>query len=345
MGGIELSKSPFPWKRNFVKVPQEVIVKAQGITAPYCRVAATKLISVADVKAGLYRHLEIRHEGGRLSFEPTVAPPKSSGRWSKTNVDGREDKQKHLPKVPKLYTFEVPNFGDWSKGSHTITQERMVYPRKYVPPKHLAIEIELLEEAPDAYLFKFVVGEVLALDAADFEQDLLYNLNLLQENVGVSDVFPSDATKEDYWRAISVSWEFLPPGERDPLGAMLRRNPDLPQEQVQVIEDRYEFLKSLHPITYIMGSSGFQRYYGAMISENLVVFENIRYGNAVYIMSDGWEVNSRLSRTELLAKAQRDFIRVRHYAGWKDLVRHHVATLRAEQEIRQAAPGEEGKPK
>ena len=39
-------------------------------------------------------------------------------------------------------------------------------------------------------------------------------------------------------------------------------------------------------------------YFGAKFGENIVVFENMDYGNAIYILSDNWEEISKMSRID-----------------------------------------------
>ena len=62
---------------------------------------------------------------------------------------------------------------------------------------------------------------------------------------------------------------------------------------MNVAGDRYDFFVGLDPKKLIIGSSGFRRYFGALLEDYLVVFENIEYGNAVYILFEKWEVLSR----------------------------------------------------
>ena len=121
---------------------------------------------------------------------------------------------------------------------------------------------------------------------------------------------------------ISVYWEILPPGERTETLARILSKFRAPSEAVKKkLLERYAFLEKLKPVAYISGTSGFQRYFGAKFGDNLVVFENIEYGNAVYIMFEKWEELSKLSRIELLrSRRSAGFQRVVHPAGWQDIV-------------------------
>ena len=54
---------------------------------------------------------------------------------------------------------------------------------------------------------------------------------------------------------------------------------------------------------------------------DLVVFENIEYGNALYVMFDDWHELSKKSRIELLSSKTAKFIRIPHTKTWKHRLR------------------------
>ena len=93
------------------------------------------------------------------------------------------------------------------------------------------------------------------------------------------------------------------------------------KELKEKLLDRYTFLEKLNPVAYISGTSGFQRYFGARFADNLVAFENLEYGNAIYVMFDDWEELSKLTRLELLKNRRgAGFERIVHRSGWKDML-------------------------
>jgi hypothetical protein len=314
-----MSHRNVPWKpRSILKVPDSIRVKVATIKGGFV-VGATIKSSIAAIAAGRYAHLNIAVEGDRVIAPTTVIPLADMGRWSETNINGRERVRKDLPMTQKSYSVESPNFGDWSKGSHTVRWERDVYVRDFLPAKQLAIRIEILDHQPDGDVtLSFRCEEVLEPGKPGFDFDLLYDLGLLQENTGHINVFPANASREDYLKTVAITWQILPPGTRDAniekiLGARRSASPDIRKN----VEDRYDFLNTLRPTQYIAGTDGFRRYFGAQYGENLVVFENVEYGNAAYVMGSNWAALSKLSRLDLLAMEQRDFERVVHTDGWK----------------------------
>lgn len=186
------------------------------------------------------------------------------------------------------------------------------------------IKVERIGEdaTSGGFLVKFTVDQVLDRTSPKFDNDLYYALNLLQENVGKVDVFASDAPLSDYLRTTYVDWELLPPGSRDQdiariLSGFGRATPEVRQK----LTERYDLLVSLFPQAFISGSSGFRRYFGAKYADDLVVFENLEHGNALYVMFEQWEVLSRKSRLELLSGDRGGFERIVHKAGWKGKLR------------------------
>lgn len=70
-----------------------------------------------------------------------------------------------------------------------------------------------------------------------------------------------------------------------------------------------------------------RRYFGAQFSDNLVVFENIEYGNAIYILFDNWAEISQMSRIDILQRKEKDFIRLPHRKNWERVLKHNLDKL------------------
>lgn len=317
------------WQRNIRKVPSIIREKLRSLVGSPIRVGVTLSIPRSVIERGDFQHLGITLVDNEIAIaESTAIPPADMGRWSRTNVEGYEEVRKDLPMTTKSYPVDVPNWGDWSKGSHTIWWDRKVYQRDFIPPKETAIQIEFLarDSAKDEYVLLFCTEEVLSQEAPSFERDLFYNLNLLQENVGHVDVFQADASREDYLSTLNVSWEILPPGQRDEnIAVIIGSARDISPEVCTKLVERYAFLEAMNPRNFIAGTSGFRRYFGAQFADNLVVFENVDYGNAAYVMGESWETLSQMSRTELLAMSERDFERVLHVGDWQKKLRSMIA--------------------
>ena len=227
-------------RKNIRTVPNQMLERIHAFELDDIVVACVKRIKLEDVIR--YDHLGIQLEAGELKVPAAKIPSPGAGRYSKANVNGGEVVRKDLPKTTRSYSWETPNWGDWSNGSHTHTITREVYRKEFIPPKELELSISLLEVSTEGvFVVKFAIDQTLSRRAADFETELLYNLNLLQENVGAVGVFPSAATLADYTKTVQIDWEILPPGTVDEvLKRMLRGKGAISADHQKVMEQRLE---------------------------------------------------------------------------------------------------------
>ena len=306
-------------QKNFLKIPVSILARAKALTSNHLVVAT--VVRLRPTTVSKYVHLGIGLDGGVLRLPSAAVPHPKAGRYSKANVEGKDVVRKDLPMVPKTYSWDTPNWGDWSKGSHMHSMTRDVYQRDFIPPKELELSMELIESAADgsSFVVRISVDQVLDRRADDFGEELLYNLNLLQENVGSVAIFASSTTPEEYAATVRVDWEILPPGKVDDVVArMLRGKGEISKEQRRVMTDRVTVMSRMKPEAFITGTNGFLRYFGAKFSDTFVAFENLRYGNALYVMFEGWELLSRRSRIDLLKGPRSGFERIEHREGWEE---------------------------
>jgi hypothetical protein len=119
------------WKKNLRKIPQAILVKIKRYCDEQIMVAVVKKIPLSVIRSGRYKHLGIKESGGKPTVPEFMVPPARQGCFSRRNVRGWVVIRNDLPKISKTYTFETPNWGDWSKGSHDVDFERMVYRREF----------------------------------------------------------------------------------------------------------------------------------------------------------------------------------------------------------------------
>lgn len=320
-----------PWKRNLLKIPLRIRAKLPHLAGKDIVALSTLVLTKEAVEKGTFSHLGITLNGGKIRIERSVLmPDRRMGRHSAQNRDGTTVVRRDKRKIPKHFSFNVPDWGDWAKGSHTVDQTRLVYPRELIPPSSILLKITLLteDEANNQYVIDVRTDRVLPLvKAEEMEEELLHCLNLLQENCGTCDVALASISRADYLATITVDWQLLPPGRREENLRLLKgtrpRQKDATDEKT--IEDRYDFLEQMKPKAFISGTDQFQRYFGAMFDEDLIVLENMDYGNAIYAMGSNWKELSKLSRTSLLKiKESANFNRLPHVYGWKDKLKRHI---------------------
>lgn len=315
-------------KKNIRKIPEGIKLRLKKIDNRYVIAACGRLFSDAEIAAGKMNHLNISFLDNKLQIPDSVMPTAESGKYSEWNINGREIIRRDLPIETHYNAVESPNWGDESNGTHTVDLPYQAYPRDEIAPGLRRIRLKAAPSSGQSgrKLLVFEVDRVLDQEDPKFKEKLLEDLNLLQENVGACGIQKSNASINDYLRGIHVSWEVLPPGTKDEVVARIFQKHNPSPEEKRSVEERYDFLMSLKPQSLIFGTSGFERYFGALLSRNLVVFENVAYGNAIYIMFDDWKKLSQLTRIQLLSgRYGRDFERVIHASGWKGKVREVVA--------------------
>jgi hypothetical protein len=303
---------------HFRKIPPHVRRKLARVDGDYVVAGCLAVVKSVDIMEGALSHLEVTIDESGLHYQQEVLPPGSQGKYSNRNTNGWVETRYDWPKENYTVSLEAPNWH--GSGTHTVFQTRERLPKLHHAPTFSIIGIDCHDSSPrrDHYTLKCEVSDVLDRNAPDFEDRLLACLNLLQENVGVSDVAKPNAAFIDYARSLQIAWEVLPPGTREEAIQQIfgARVPTL--EQRSKIEDRYEFLISFKPKTMIYGRSGFQRYFGAQLEDDIVLFENVEYGNAIYVMFEDWEKLSQKSRLELLSgRYGQGFERVVHAGNWK----------------------------
>jgi len=312
-----------PWTKNFRSMPRDILRKLDLLENQLVVVAASKKIPATDLVNGVYSHIGLRLKGDELFIGPSHTPIPANGRYSKRNVEGWEIKRRDLPKITKSYTWESPNFGDSSKGTHMQSRDRLVYQKQFFEPIMMELVTELIRSPVGeggTYYLKFSIHEVLDRSSETFEDRLFFALNLLRENTGTHGVHPSDVTLEDFQKSTFVDWEVFPKGTADEIiDAISSRTSKYSEEKKGVLRERINMFNAMKPRTIMVGSGGFGSYIGAEFSNDLVVFENTNYGNALYILFEGWEETSKRSRTDLLRGTNENYSRIIHKKGWENV--------------------------
>jgi hypothetical protein len=312
------------WKKNIRNIPKKISGKLTSIKEPNLVAGCLKTFSGADIQQGILAHLEIGLDNAGLKFPESIIPSAHIGKYSSWNIYGCEVIRNDLPKETHYNYVETPNWGDSYNGTHTVALPYKKFPRDFIAPRYSAIEIECANAAPgqSLYIIKFNVSEILNKKDKDFNERLLTCLNLLQENIGDCGVEQANSTLADYARTLQVQWDILPPGTIEEAIARLFTHRKPTPKEIIYIEERFNFFKSLKPKKEVYGTSGLQRYFGALINDDLIIFENVKYGNAIYIMFEDWKELSQKSRIDLLSgKLGHNFERIVHTGNWKSNVK------------------------
>jgi hypothetical protein len=297
--------------KTFQKVPTHILAQIKQFAAKeyvICSKVKIKYGETLPNVPGLVAN-DIPIAAGESLPDPAV------GTWARRNVEGWNIVRKDWPKVTKTFTHESPNFGDWYNGSHEVSVDRDVYQREFFPPHGSTISYQEISRDEDSVIVYLELTRIFK-GLPDDERELLFALNVFTESVGFCSVRTTDRPVHDYTDSLHIDWEILPIGDREATLRTVKGKLSPNSQEERVIEDRLGLLLSMNPSHLLTGKSGFARYVGAQYADNLVAFENVRYGNALYVMFDDWQRLSKMSRLELIA-SEENFERIIHTTSWK----------------------------
>ena len=141
--------APVKWQRNLSKVPAEIREKLNSAPGTDFIAGVVKTMNLEAIANGQFKHLGMGVVDGEVIHAARVCPHANMGRYSRRNREGWEVVHKDLPMVTKTFDFDVPNYGDWSNGSHTVSVDRQVYQRSYVNSPDLEIVVDKLRQRGD----------------------------------------------------------------------------------------------------------------------------------------------------------------------------------------------------
>ena len=315
------ARRPLPWRGGWRNLPPHVLEALTQTAGTLVAVGATKKIARVDIERGLYAHLGLEIQDGVVTPRGIAVPPRWPGKWSSRNLTGWDRPRPDWNKVKKTYTSESPNFGDAARnGTHIHYWDREVLQHQIFEPQVMAVEFEVLQDGGGSHLaVRFNIDQLRDRDEPEFELMLLWAINILQESTGAAGVVAAGATREDYLASITLDWEIFPPGTVDDVFDRMFGGRDRgPEPDIEeTARERLRLFSHLKPVAYIRGKASFGSYFGAQFADDLVVFENLRYGNAFYILYDDWIEVAKRSRLDLLRDRDAHMDRVVHRQGWQ----------------------------
>lgn len=302
------------WKKSFRKLPKKLAQDLENLETDNVKVLAGKLITAEEVAENVYENVGLTTESLVVGKTWEVLPPAKVGIRSKRNFDGWIKVRKDLPKIRKYLYRDIPIYGNTSNWT-TVAIPREVYERDEYPPCLFQIEVKIQEQKPDGQFgIVFSIDEIFSKESKTIDDDLLFAINLLQENTGVSGLTSSE--NPEFVFTSDLNWELFPPGNLDDVASTLSSGKTAISKDE--VKDRLHLFDQYQPTQYLKGLGGNDHYIGAKYADDLVVFENLKYGNALYAMYDDWETLSQKPRSELLKSKSSQYDRIIHTEGWEN---------------------------
>lgn len=300
--------------KNFREIPEYIRQKLNTSKYISCIVGSTEKINKKNVNK--FENLGIKFENNKLVLpKKSIIPDIKNGRYSKYNFLGRNIIRRDLGKTTKMQFYRCT---DWHGQEHTGYYPRSVWVREVLDAPSYVLEFELMAENNEEYIVKFTVGGILDISSANFESELLFKCNLLQENVGSCDIFDLNARNEEILKSYIVDWEIFPPGSIDAQSIYETLPEGINKPSFTEFTERYNVIMELKPKEIFRGRGQFNKYFGVKLNSGKVIFENIFTGNALYVVHSNWEKISKTPRSILMKlDNDKDFERIIHNKYWK----------------------------
>ena len=160
--------------RHFRRIPDYIDLEVSRTRSRHVIVAAIIEVTKAEVERGKLRYFGFDIKEGHVTCKEKITPDHLTGLFARKNLYGIERIRKDLPKVKKTYWWEVPNFGDFSKGYHSRHWDRDVYQREFEPPREWDILVSIIGKTEDRFKFKAEISAHLDKQDPYFKKELFF---------------------------------------------------------------------------------------------------------------------------------------------------------------------------
>ena len=222
--------------------------------------------------------------------------PRAIGPVSKFNSEGEDILLKDLPK--ERYYREAC-IKDWHGYYHYVDIPDKRYHRKHIDAP--LAEVSLVDINGDKYVISDLLNNIVS------EKDAIKHvINLFLELFGRCTILGKN--KAPLVESVPVkraNWQILPEGAIvwETVSKAAGRIADERELVGQMQKHRFNTIIKYHPDELYYGTGGFHGYLVFVFKQkNIVIMENMIYGNATYVFNDDWKELSKLSKAEIIQK-------------------------------------------
>ena len=229
-----------------------------------------------------------------IDFTGLKLIPKAVGAVSKFNAEGRDEILKDRPK--ETYHRDA-YIKDWHGCYHYVEIPGKRYQRRHIDGPCMEISLITIEEK------NYAISDLLP-NTPEGRGLIRHVVNLFLEIFGVCIIL--DKKKCPMITSSSprrVNWQILPEGEIvwERVNKFAGNIQDSKELAGQLQKYRFTTIIKHRPDEFYYGNGGFHGYLVFVFrKKNLVLMENMIYGNATYVFRDNWEELSKLSKAEII---------------------------------------------
>lgn len=244
-----------------------------------------------------------------IDFAGVKLIPRGIGPISKFNSEGRDIPQKHLPMETYYHEALIK---DWHGDYHNVYIPRERYQRKHIDAPLQEISLIVIGNK------NYAISDLLP-NTPEGKELIKHVVNLFLEIFGICEILNKNKCPEVATAKLKrANWQIIPEGEIvwERVNQIAGNIQD-PKENVGLLQKyRFKTIIQHKPDLVYYGKGGFHGYLVFVFKKkNLVLMENMIYGNATYVFRDNWEELSKLSKAEII-KHNLQEKRLVHREGW-----------------------------
>lgn len=263
-----------------------------------------KYIAPFKKEEGLYVAIEINTKGAELKLKAIGFPsidftgvkliPRGIGPVSKFNAEGRDILLKNLPM--ETY-YRDAYIKDWHGDYHYVDIPGERYQREHINAPCQEISLITINGK------NYAISDLLPNTKEEKDQ-IKHVVNLFLEIFGRCEILGKNKCPEVSTAPLKrANWQILPEGEIvwERVNQYVGDEHE-PNENVgKLLKYRFKTIIQYKPDMVYYGNGGFHGYLVFVFKKkNLVLMENMLYGNATYVFRDNWAELSKLSKAEII---------------------------------------------
>ena len=229
-----------------------------------------------------------------IDFTGVKLVPRGIGPVSRFNAEGRDIP---LTNLPMETYYRDAYIKDWHGDYHYVDIPGERYQRKHINAP--CREISLLTIGGKNY----GISDLLP-NTQEGKELIKHVVNLFLEIFGVCEILNKNKCPEVATAKLKrANWQILPEGEIvwERVNQIAGDIQDSNELVVQLQKYRFKTIIQHKPDFVYYGNGGFHGYLVFVFKKkNMVLMENMIYGNATYVFCDNWEELSKLSKAEII---------------------------------------------
>lgn len=235
--------------------------------------------------------------------------PRGIGPISVFNSEGRDIPLKHLPM--ETY-YRDAYIKDWHGDYLYVDIPGERYQRKHIDAPLQEISLIMIGDK------NYALSDLLP-NTQEGKELIKHVVNLFLEIFGVCEILDKNKCPEVAIAKLKrVNWQIIPEGEIvwERVNQIAGDIQD-PKENVGLLQKyRFKTIIQYKPDLVYYGNGGFHGYLVFVFKKKeLVIMENMIYGNATYVFRDNWEELSKLSKAEIIKQNLQEK-RLVHRESW-----------------------------